>query len=160
MGHTLPGCGGIMGVPPRGNYRRAHRAPSLAKGKRGVRGQWDWGSENAEMKSFAYCIISSLHYYYMVRYPRGSYIVYPPLSLKVAKPEKKTIHWTLSSICESPSKAVLSRMQLTFHTSRSTPHGALRLVREMSAWSVKAMLHPGIVWMRGSIVIRLRPCMT
>ena len=39
------------GVPPRGNSRRARRAPSLAKGGRGGRlDRWDWGSENAGMK--------------------------------------------------------------------------------------------------------------
>ena len=34
-------------------------------------------------------------------------------------------------------EAVLSRMQLTLHATRPTPHGASRLVRAMSAWSVK-----------------------
>ena len=35
------------------------------------------------------------------------------------------------------SKAVLSRMQLTLHVTRRTPHGASRLVQAMSVWSVK-----------------------
>ena len=54
-----------------------------------------------------------------------------------------------------------SRMELTLHATRRTPHGASRLVLAMSAWSVKTrhMLRPGIVGMRGSIVIRLRPWM-
>ena len=39
-------------------------------------------------------------------------------------------------------------------------HGASRLVLAMSTYSVKPdMLRPGIVGMRGSMVIRLRPCM-
>ena len=44
---------------------------------------------------------------------------------------------------ESPSQqAVLSRMQLTLHASRRTPHGASRLVLAMSAWSVKTRRAP------------------
>ena len=38
---------------------------------------------------------------YMVRHPRGSYIVHPLLSLYVATPENRSIHWTLSSICKN-----------------------------------------------------------
>ena len=37
----------------------------------------------------------------------------------------------------SAAQAVLSRMQLTLHATRRTPHGASRLVLAMSAWSVK-----------------------
>ena len=52
-------------------------------------------------------------------------------------------------------------MKLTLHATRPTPLGASRLVREMSAWSVKTpcVLRPGIVGMRGCMGIRLRPCM-
>ena len=39
-------------------------------------------------------------------------------------------------------KAFFSRMQLTLHTTRPTPHGASRLVQEMSAWSVKTRRAP------------------
>ena len=66
----------------------------------------------------------------------------------------------LSSICKSASQAVLCRMQRTFHATRRTPHGASCLVRAMSTWSMKpGILRPGVVGMRGSMVIRLRPCM-
>ena len=78
----------------------------------------------------------------MVRQPRGSYVVHPLLSLKVAMLEKKSMKWTLSSICKSASKAVLSRMQVTLHATRPTPHGASRLVQEMFAWSVKTRRAP------------------
>ena len=46
------------------------------------------------------------------------------------------------SIYKPPSKAVLSRMQLTLHATRPTPHGASRLVPAMSAWSVKTRCAP------------------
>ena len=36
----------------------------------------------------------------MIKHPQGSYIVYPLPSLEVATPEKKSIHWTLPSICK------------------------------------------------------------
>ena len=42
----------------------------------------------------------------------------------------------------SASQAVLSRMQLTLHETRRTPHGASRLVLAMSAWSVKTRCAP------------------
>ena len=37
---------------------------------------------------------------YMVRHPRGSYIVTPLLSLEVTTQDNKSIHPTLSSICK------------------------------------------------------------
>ena len=43
---------------------------------------------------------------------------------------------------KSASQAVLSRMQLTLHATRRTPHGASRLVLAMSAWSVKTRRAP------------------
>ena len=43
---------------------------------------------------------------------------------------------------KSASKAVLSRMQLTLHATRPTPHGASRLVQATSAWSVKTRHAP------------------
>ena len=43
---------------------------------------------------------------------------------------------------KSHSQAVLSRMQLTLHETRRTPHGASRLVLAMSAWSVKTRCAP------------------
>ena len=36
---------------------------------------------------------------YMARHPRGSYILYPFLSLEVVTAENKSIQWTLSCIC-------------------------------------------------------------
>ena len=61
---------------------------------------------------------------------------------------------------KSASRAVLSVMQLTIQATRRTPHGASRLVLAMSAWSVKTRRAPSRhVEMRGSMVIRLRPCM-
>ena len=38
---------------------------------------------------------------------------------------------------KSASQAILSRMKLTLHATRRTPHGASRMVLAMSAWSVK-----------------------
>ena len=43
---------------------------------------------------------------------------------------------------KSTSKAVLSRMQLTLHATRPTPHGALLLVQPMSAWLGKTWRAP------------------
>ena len=58
-----------------------------------------------------------------------------------------------------------SKMRLTLRAARPTSrHLALGIcIQAMSAWSVKTrhdMLRPGIVGMRGSLVIQLRPCMT
>ena len=62
--------------------------------------------------------------------PRGSFVVYPLLSLGVVTPENKSIHWTMPSICKKVHlKAVLTRMQLTPHATCSTPHSASRLVQ-------------------------------
>ena len=43
---------------------------------------------------------------------------------------------------KSASQAVLSRMQLTLHATRRTPHGASRLVLAMSPWSVETRRAP------------------
>ena len=43
---------------------------------------------------------------------------------------------------KSASQAVLSRMQLTLHVTRRTPHAASRLVLAMTVWSVKTRLAP------------------
>ena len=43
---------------------------------------------------------------------------------------------------KSGPKAVLSRMQLTLHATRPTPHGASRLVQAMPAWWVKTRRAP------------------
>ena len=43
---------------------------------------------------------------------------------------------------KSASQAALSRMQLTLHATRRTPHGASRLVLAISAWSVKTRHAP------------------
>ena len=54
---------------------------------------------------------------------------------------------------KSASKAVLSRIQLTLHATRPTPHGASRLVLAMSAWSVKTRRAPSR-HCRGARVLR------
>ena len=81
---------------------------------------------------------------YMSRRPRGSYIVYPSLSLEVATPENKyfLIRRCHSYARKSASKPVHGRMQLTLHTTRPTPHGASRLVQAVFAWSVKTRRAP------------------
>ena len=50
-------------------------------------------------------------------------------------------HSTLS-IRIPASQALLSRMRLTLHATRRTPHGASRLVLAMSSWSVKTRRAP------------------
>ena len=78
---------------------------------------------------------------YMVRHPRGGLhsTKYTHCCLwKV--PHQKTnrfIRRCHPYARKSASRAVLSRMQLTLHATRPTPHGASRLVLAMSAWSVK-----------------------
>ena len=67
-----------------------------------------------------------------------------PLSLEVATPErkKKHSHARRLQVKKPSSHVVLGRMPLTLHTTRRTPHGALRLVHAMSAWSVKTRRTP------------------
>ena len=81
---------------------------------------------------------------HMVRQPCGRCIVYPLLCLEVATPENKSTHFGRGHpyTRKSASHAVLSRMQLTLHATRPTPHGASRLVQAMSAWSVKTRRAP------------------
>ena len=43
---------------------------------------------------------------------------------------------------KSASQAVLSRMQLTLHATRRTPHGASGLAQAMSAWSAESRPAP------------------
>ena len=43
---------------------------------------------------------------------------------------------------KSVLRAVLGRMQFTFHAARQTPHGASRLVLAMSAWLMKTRRAP------------------
>ena len=70
--------------------------------------------------------------------------------------ENKINYLNLSAICINieHSKMVLSRMQPMFHATRLIPHGASRLVRALSAWSVKTRRAPS---RRGSMVTRLSP---
>ena len=83
-------------------------------------------------------------------HPRCRYKVYPSLSLEVATQGNKLMHSKLSSKCKkvrtrwrSPLLQVfLSRMQLTLHATRRTPHSASRLVHAMPAWSVKTRRAP------------------
>ena len=52
------------------------------------------------------------------------------------------VYWTLLSTSKSASKVVLSRMQLTLHLARPTPHGASPLVQAIPTWSVKTRRAP------------------
>ena len=63
-----------------------------------------------------------------------------------AMPDMSTppFYSTLSSICQSGLQAILSKMQLTLHATRRTPHGASRLVQAMSASSVKTRHAPAL----------------
>ena len=83
-------------------------------------------------------------------HPRGGYIVSLMLSLEVATPENKEMNSKLPSNMQekthkarkSASKVVLSRMQLTLHATRRTPHGDSRLVHAVFTWSVKTRRAP------------------
>ena len=74
----------------------------------------------------------------------------PLLSLEVVAAEKKTLVRNRSSDMQvsaqaakrPASKVVLSRMLLTLHATRRTPHGTSRLVHAISAWSVKTQRAP------------------
>jgi len=46
---------------------------------------------------------------------------------------------------KSVSKAVLSKVLLTLHATRRTPHGASPLVDAMIAWSVKTRPAPSLI---------------
>ena len=78
----------------------------------------------------------------MLRHPRGSYVVNPLLPLEVATPENHSIHRRCHPYArKSAVLRVLSRMQLIFHATRPTSHGASRSVQAMS-WSVKTRRAP------------------
>ena len=47
---------------------------------------------------------------------------------------------------KSTSHVVLSKMQLTLHATRRTPHGASRLVHAMSVLAVKTRRAPSRHW--------------
>ena len=98
----------------------------------------------------------------MAKRPSQAINEYCPLSLQeVVTPEnKQSIGRCHPYSIKSASQAVPGRMQLSLHATRPTPHGASRLVQAMPARSVKPdALRPGIIGMRGTMVIRLRPCM-
>ena len=61
----------------------------------------------------------------------------------------------------SASQALLSRMQLTLHATRRTPHVSLLGASDVCLFGRKptCSVRPGIVGIPGSTVIRLRPCM-
>ena len=89
---------------------------------------------------------------------------YPLLSPEVATPEHKpinsfdaVIHMQQSTqkVPESAWHAVLSRMQLTLHTTRSTPHVSLRQAwckQCLSGRSKPDVLHPDSVLYRNARV--------
>ena len=80
---------------------------------------------------------------YVVRRPRGSYIVYPLLSLKWPHQERNQFIGRCHPYArKSASKTVLSKMQPTLHATLPTPHGASRLVHAMSAKPVKTRRAP------------------
>ena len=61
-----------------------------------------------------------------------------------ASPPSST-HSTLSSVYKKArltSCSLYSRMPLTLHATRRSPHGASRLVQALSAWSVKTQRAP------------------
>ena len=95
---------------------------------------------------------------YMARHPRGSCIVHPLLlSLEAAPPEKKSINSTLSSIrkrfevgCSSPFMRLVEHLTAFRASCKQFPPGP----------SNPDELRPSIEGMRGSTVIRPRPCMT
>ena len=72
-------------------------------------------------------------------------MVYPLLSLEVATPENKSIHWALSSICKKVHlEAVFSRMHASCDSpniSRQLALGASNayLIGENPTWSVPAL---------------------
>ena len=49
---------------------------------------------------------------------------------------------TRYKVPKSVLRAVLGRMQFTFHATRRTPHGASRLVQAISAWLMKTRRTP------------------
>ena len=57
-------------------------------------------------------------------------------------PQKQFIRCCHPYARKSASQAVFSRMQLTLHATRRTPHDASRLVLAMSAWSAKTRRAP------------------
>ena len=80
---------------------------------------------------------------YQVMHPRGSYIVYPLLSMEVATPENKSANSTSSSTCK--------KVRLTSgcysdeaHPLCDSPNTSwpLRLMQAMSVWSVKTRRAP------------------
>ena len=62
----------------------------------------------------------------------------PPPSPPPPNQFEAAIHMQESKVRKSASQVILSRMQLTLHTTRRTPQGALRFVHAVTAWSVKA----------------------
>ena len=106
------------------------------------------------------------HIVYMFKEPRGSYMVYPLLSLDVATPENRSSHSTLvirlqesrHKVPTSASEAVLSRMQFTLHAAGRIPPGGSRLVKATHAYSMQTRHAPSRYCrearrVRGSIVL-------
>ena len=97
----------------------------------------------------------------MARHPRGGCMVSSLLSLEVAKPGNKSMHSKLSSdmqesthkVRKSALQVSLSRVQLTLHATRRTPHGASRLGKQcLPSRRQPGVLRHGIVEIRGSMV--------
>ena len=81
------------------------------------------------------CFVSRIIVVHMVRHPRGSYTVYPLLSLKVATPE---INCTLSSLCKK-FRLTRDSWQDSARPSRDSPNTSRRsrLGQAFSVLSVK-----------------------
>ena len=87
-------------------------------------------------------------------------MVLPLLSLEVAAPESTSNSSRLSSLCKKVrlTFAALRRMQLTLHANCRTPHGRFALgAGDVCLVGETRRAPSGIVGMRGTMVIRLRP---
>ena len=86
----------------------------------------------------------------MVRHPRGSYIAMPIAASGVATPENESNSLALSSISKKVGTRCQSPSYERFMKGCSSPF--MRLAEHLM------VLRSGIVGMRGSMVIGLRPC--
>ena len=102
---------------------------------------------------------------YMVRHSQGSYMVCPLLSLEVATPENNNFFLSCHPYARKNAKSAEVYLASGFLVNCSSP--LLRLAEHLTALRARCtrclpgrcnldLLRPGIVWMRGSMVIRLR----
>ena len=96
----------MLSLPPR--VKHANHGVSLAAGQGTVFRFFFWPAPWLAVELDRLCGVefkgndrtTQCDSVYMVRPPRGSYTVYPMLSLEVATPQNKSIHSTLLSICK------------------------------------------------------------